>query len=405
MRWGFRAEDVGLVTGNRRVNPEARVLVVVAEILLNRLLHPEGVRFQQRLGRRHGRVPQLRRPGARHRLGTVAGDVAEAHPLAAPVRDGRQRRRSSSTGSTAATAASSNWSKSKDRKIPLTYHWVPDQFLGEQLVEMAKGEARRARCRPWSSASTAMNAGAWPSNSRACRWSATAQKPALHAEVNKLEWTQGVGPKMKQMLHRGVGVHHAGLLPKYRRVVEELFQRKLWPWSICTETLASGINLPARSVVLTSLVKGPFGKEKLIDAEHRPSDFRPGRPAAVRRPRATSSPLPTRTMSSILRWKEKYDQIPEDTRDPGLLKAKKDLKRKKPTRSETRHILERGAVQAAQAAPPGKLYSKGPLPWRLLAYLLEDLAGGVAGARGDPQTADGRSRASAPAKRRWIKCC
>src|SRR5213078_3071749 len=42
VRWGFRADDVGLVTGNRRVNPDARVLVVVAEILLNRLLHPEG---------------------------------------------------------------------------------------------------------------------------------------------------------------------------------------------------------------------------------------------------------------------------------------------------------------------------------------------------------------------------
>src|SRR5260370_12608752 len=42
VRWGFRAEDVGLVTGNRRVNPNARVLVVVAEILLNRLLHPDG---------------------------------------------------------------------------------------------------------------------------------------------------------------------------------------------------------------------------------------------------------------------------------------------------------------------------------------------------------------------------
>src|SRR5438046_3411424 len=38
-RWGFRADDVGLVTGNRRVNPHARILVVVAEILLNRLLH------------------------------------------------------------------------------------------------------------------------------------------------------------------------------------------------------------------------------------------------------------------------------------------------------------------------------------------------------------------------------
>src|SRR4051812_7607462 len=46
VKWGFKAEDIGLVTGNRRVNPTARVLVVVAEILLNRLLHAEGFDFQ-----------------------------------------------------------------------------------------------------------------------------------------------------------------------------------------------------------------------------------------------------------------------------------------------------------------------------------------------------------------------
>src|SRR4051812_29966529 len=45
-KWGFSREDVGLVTGNRKVNPNARVLVVVAEILLNRLLHPEGFNFE-----------------------------------------------------------------------------------------------------------------------------------------------------------------------------------------------------------------------------------------------------------------------------------------------------------------------------------------------------------------------
>ena len=42
VKWGFQPDDVGLVTGNRRENPDARVLVVVAEILLNRLLHSEG---------------------------------------------------------------------------------------------------------------------------------------------------------------------------------------------------------------------------------------------------------------------------------------------------------------------------------------------------------------------------
>src|SRR5437588_274681 len=45
VRWGFPPDEVGLVTGNRRVNPNARILVVVAEILLNRLLHPEGFDF------------------------------------------------------------------------------------------------------------------------------------------------------------------------------------------------------------------------------------------------------------------------------------------------------------------------------------------------------------------------
>src|SRR5437763_2020148 len=47
VRWGFNADDVGLVTGNRRVNPNARVLVVVAEILLNRLLHEEAFDFTE----------------------------------------------------------------------------------------------------------------------------------------------------------------------------------------------------------------------------------------------------------------------------------------------------------------------------------------------------------------------
>src|SRR5437868_13524979 len=47
VRWGFSPDDVGLVTGHRKVNPQARVLVVVAEILLNRLLHPEEFQFDQ----------------------------------------------------------------------------------------------------------------------------------------------------------------------------------------------------------------------------------------------------------------------------------------------------------------------------------------------------------------------
>ena len=74
----------------------------------------------------------------------------------------------------------------------------------------------------------------------------------------------GAGPKLKQILQRGVGVHHAGVLPKYRRIVEDLFQQKLLSVCVCTETLSAGINLPARSVLLPTLLKGPPGDMKLI---------------------------------------------------------------------------------------------------------------------------------------------
>ncbi len=369
VRWGFSADDVGLVTGNRRVNPNARVLVVVAEILLNRLLHCEAFDFSH--------------------VGAVVMD--EFHSFADPQRGivweltlsllpahVRLLLLSATVGNAAEFL---NWLdrchgrkvtlvEGKERKVPLTYQWVPDQLLNEQLVLMARGEGgkrytpalvfcfNRDEC--WSVAEQL----------KGLPLLTDEQKRALHAEVNKLDWTQGVGPKMKQMLHRGVGVHHAGMLPKYRRVVEDLFERKMLALVICTETLAAGINLPARSVVLTSLVKGPFGKEKLIDASTAHQIFgRAGRPQYDDRGYVFA--LAHEDDVKILRWREKFDAIPETTRDPALIRAKKDLKRKKPTRSDTRVYWGEGQFRQLQGAPPGKLYSKGPLPWRLLAYLLK----------------------------------
>src|SRR5262249_535280 len=105
----------------------------------------------------------------------------------------------------------------KERKVPLTYKWVPDQLLTEHLVLMSKGDGHtrytpalvfcfnRDEC--WSVAEQL----------KGLPLLSEEQKKALHVEIQKLEWTQGVGPKMKQMMQRGVGVHHAGMLPKYRR--------------------------------------------------------------------------------------------------------------------------------------------------------------------------------------------
>ncbi len=369
VRWGFNASDVGLVTGNRRVNPDARILVVVAEILLNRLLHPAAFdfskvsavvmdEFHSFADQERGIVWELSLSLLpKHiRLLLLSATVGNAGEFVSWL--GRCHGRKIQLV------------ESRERKIPLTYEWVPDQLLNEQLVLMAKGDGHTRK----------MPALVFCFNRDAC-WSvaeqlkglpllAEHQKAPLHAEINKLDWTQGVGPKMKQILHRGVGVHHAGLLPKYRRVVEVLFERKLLAVVICTETLASGINLPARSVVLASLVKGPVGKERLVDASTAQQIFgRAGRPQYDDKGYVFA--LAHEDDVKILRWKEKYDQIPETTRDPGLLKAKKDLKRKKPSRSDNRAYWSEGQFKQLQGAPAGKLYSKGTLPWRLLAYLLK----------------------------------
>ncbi len=385
-RWGFHPDDVGLVTGNRCVNPRARVLVVVAEILLNRLLHTKA--FQQT-----GEV--LESPDGYlgafdfEHVGAVVMD--EFHSFADPERGivwelalgllpahVRLLLLSATVGNALEFVA---WLErchgrklelveGKERKVPLTYQWVPDQLLNEQMVLMAKGDAA-ARKTP---------ALVFCFNRDEC-WSVAEQlkglplvgedhKARLHDAVNKLEWTQGVGPKMKQMLHRGVGVHHAGMLPKYRRAVEELFNRKLLAVVLCTETLASGINLPARSVVLSSLVKGPFGRQKLVDPSTAHQIFgRAGRPQFDDRGYVVA--LAHEDDVKILRWKEKFDQIPENTKDPTLLRAKKGLKRKKPARRDGVAYWSEGQFKQLQAAPPGKLYSKGPLPWRLLAYMLK----------------------------------
>ncbi|AMV26717.1 ski2-like helicase [Gemmata sp. SH-PL17] len=369
VRWGFKAEDVGLVTGNRRVNPNARVLIVVAEILLNRLLHAEGFDFQH----------------------TSAVVMDEFHSFADPERGivwelslnmlPKHIRLLLLSATVGNAVEFTNWLdrchgrqlelvEGRERKIPLTYRWVPDQFLNELLVDIAKGDDATRKTPALVFAFNRDECWNVAEQLKGLDLMNAAQKAALNKECDKLDWPNGVGPKLKQMLRRGVGVHHAGLLPKYRRVVEELFEKKLLSVALCTETLAAGINLPARSVVLTSLVKGPFGKEKLIDPSTAHQIFgRAGRPQYDTEGYVFA--YPEEDDVRILRWKQQYDQIPENTKDPGLLKAKKALLKKKPTRNSQKKYWTEADFERLKSAPAGRLYSKGPLPWRLLAYLLK----------------------------------
>ena len=72
----------------------------------------------------------------------------------------------------------------------------------------------------------------------------------------------------------------------------------------------------------------------------------------------------------LARWQERYDQIPDNPKDPGLRKAKKALKKKKPKRRTNVTYWSEDQFNKLVEAPPGKLYSKGRLPWRLLAHAL-----------------------------------
>ncbi|MCA9075258.1 MAG: DEAD/DEAH box helicase [Planctomycetaceae bacterium] len=367
-RWGFSADEVGLVTGNRRVNPNARILVVVAEILLNRLLHPDEFQFDDVAAVVMDEFHSFNDPerGAvwelslamlpKHvRLLLLSATVGNAVDFVLWLKR--------SHGRTVQLIQSTH------RKVPLQFSWVGDNLLNEQLEAMADGDEELRRTPALLFCFNRSECWTVAEQLKGKAMLHEGQRKQLEAIINEQDWKTGAGTKLKPILLRGVGVHHAGMLPKYRRRVEELFQQKLLSVCVCTETLAAGINLPARSVVLTSLLKGPPLKKKLIDASSAHQMFgRAGRPQFDDQGYVYALAHPDDV--KLARWKEQYDQIPEDTKDPNLIRAKKRLKKKMPKRSPTQQYWTEAQFEKLIAAPPGKLASRGAIPWRLLAYLL-----------------------------------
>ena len=366
-RWGFSPDDIGLVTGNRRINADAPVLVVVAEILFNRLLHsaddfdqvsavvmdefhsfndPErGIVWEFSLGMLPAHVRLLL-------LSATVGNSME-FKMWLDRSHGREI----------------DLVQSEDRKVPLSFQWVGDELLNDHVEKIARGddETRRTpalifcfnRDQCWEVAEQL----------KGKKLISDAQKTGLSAELANHDFSQGAGPKLKQILMRGVGVHHAGVLPSYKRIVEDLYQRKLLAVTVCTETLAAGINLPARSVVVPNLLKGPPGKKKLIEPSAAHQMFgRAGRPQFDTEGFVFG--LAHEDDVRILRAKEKYDQIPEDTKDPKLLKAKKALKKKIPKRRQNEQYWDETHFEKLRVAPSANLQSVGAIPWRLLSYML-----------------------------------
>lgn len=369
IEWGFSPGSVGLVTGNRRENPQATVLVVVAEILFNRLLHREAFGFDDVYAvvmdefhsindRERGIVWEftlgLLPPHVRLLL--LSATVGNAAQFVDWLRHAHQRRL--------------ELVQSDQRKVPLEFHWIGDRLLNEHIEQMSAGDEDQRRT----------PALIFCFNREQC-WTVAEQlkgrgliskdRQQLVAErLREHDLSRGAGPALRQLLLRGVGVHHAGVLPRYRRLVEELFQDKLLSVAVCTETLSSGINLPARSVVLPSILKGPADDRKPVEASTAHQIFgRAGRPQFDARGYVFA--LAHEDDVKIARWREQYDRIPDGVKDPALLKAKKALKRKMPKRRAGETYWTEAQFRKICASPPAKLRSTGPLPWRLLAYMLD----------------------------------
>lgn len=399
-RWGFDRDVVGLITGNRRVNPNAPILVVVAEILFNRLLHhqmfTEEDRAQFACGPTAGLdntvdSDYLASAIAFDQVGVVVMD--EFHHFADPERGIvweftlgllpspiRTLLISATVGNAYDFVA---WLRnttnrrlqlvqSTERKVPLIFQWIGEELLVDHLETMSRSDLEddEARLTPalvfcfdrnecWDIADQIRGRNVI---------TAERQKRLSHL-LEQHDFTQGAGPKLKQLFLRGIGVHHAGILPKYRRIVEDLFQQKLLSICVCTETLAAGINLPARSVVIPKLMKGPPGEKKLIDSSSAHQIFgRAGRPQFDTRGYVFA--LAHEDDVKIARFRVKYDQIPDDTKDPKLREMKKKLKKKMPTRRPTEQYWVESNFITLQKAQPGHLTSRGELPWRMLAHII-----------------------------------
>ncbi len=368
VRWGYSAEDVGLVTGNRSVNPDAKILVVVAEILLNRLLDRQSFDFSDVWAVVMDEF---------HSFNLPERGIVWEFGLALLPDHVRTMLLSATVGNSMAFLRWLNHVHQRslkliegtERTVPLQFNWEQEELLADHMEKMVAGDEHlrrvpallfcfnRAMC--WNVAETL----------KGKKCVAKDQQKALTERLNDYDFTPGAGPKMRQLLMRGIGVHHAGVLPRYRQIVETLFQEKLLSICVCTETLAAGINLPARSVVLPTILKGPPGKMKLLDAAGAHQMFgRAGRPQYD--DNGYVYVLAHEDDVKIARWKEKYDQIPEDTKDPGLRKAKKALKKKQPKRRETQQYWSQAQFEQLINAPSADLASRGPLPWRLLVYML-----------------------------------
>lgn len=365
--WGFSRDEVGLITGNRRVNPDARVRVVVAEILLNHLLAGDELladvsavvmdEFHNFNDLQRGIVWELSLVLLpKHvRLMLLSATVGNSADFLRWLRDRHDRHL--------------QLIRSDERRVPLEFIWVGNKQLTEHLPDMVSNEDAQNRSPALVFCFNRDECWEVAERLKGLKLIDQAARTEIEIEMDAEDFKDGIGPKLRQMLIRGVGVHHAGMLPKHKLTVETLFFKKRIPFVVCTETLAAGINLPARSVVLSTLVKGKRDDKKLIPSSLAHQMFgRAGRPQFDNIGYVYA--LAHEDDVKIEKWKKKYEQIDPTSKDPGIMRARKNLERKRPSRRKTQTYWTEGQFKTLIKAGPAKLFSRSMIPYQVLVYLL-----------------------------------
>ncbi|MEI3849149.1 MULTISPECIES: DEAD/DEAH box helicase [unclassified Microbacterium] len=242
----FGAEKVGMVTGDSAVNADAPIVCCTAEILANLALRegPQADVGQVVMDEFHfygdpdrgwaWQVPLLTLPQAQFVL--MSATLGDVTALAADLTRRTGRETAVVTG--------------VERPVPLhfSYETTP---IHETIDDLLHTDRAPVYVVHFAQAAAMERAQALASAKIATR----EQRDEIAELIGGFRFTTSFGKTLSRLLRLGIGVHHAGMLPKYRRLVEQLAQRGLLRVICGTDTLGVGINVPIRTVLLTALTK------------------------------------------------------------------------------------------------------------------------------------------------------
>ena len=253
----FGAENVGLSTGDATVNHDAPILCCTAEILANMALN-EGEKldimdvvmdeFHYYSDRERGvawQVPLLTLPQSRFLLMSATVGATEFF----------ERDLTKHTGRETVTV------RSTQRPVPLDFSYSTSEISTEvqKLVNEGKAPVYVVHFTQAAAASNAQNFMSLDLCSKE-------EKQAINEAIKEVRFSSPYGPDVKRWLKQGIGLHHAGLLPKYRILCEKLAQKGLLKVICGTDTLGVGVNVPIRTVLFTQLCKYSGDKTAILTA-------------------------------------------------------------------------------------------------------------------------------------------